>query len=364
MALLRLHLRSFKMPIATPNRFYFFHEFLNDEPLNQDFNEEAGILEVPFTSSLFLPYLVNATSLRITDNRGMAILDSTNPNRTFTMFDIFDIKKEDRITPEELVSLPHTTLWEKARKILSGLKMVSAVEEEQAESDSPEYSEERNHQNCVLSISGEVLKQVGDTELCLSISYNDEAYQPFGTAAYYIVLPLVWHATPLKRHGTAYYYPTVKVKAITDTSLITRWPTIDPTVGKATELTRALEAGDVDTVIKQVLFTKETFTSDVLEAVIDQCKAYPMFNFEMLIPNTQYMSVAYGTMFNLGTNRRKLLDVEDNPDAKPGYVFKFDYDRDNHLHLYLVRLNKATMNEMTDDPSYELHDLGIIYNTY
>lgn len=242
--------------------------------------------------------------------------------------------------------------------------MVSEVEAERAQSDKPEYSEERNHQNCVLSISGEVLKQLGDTELCLSISYNDEAYQPFGTAAYYIVLPLVWHATPLKRHGTAYYYPTVKVKAITDTSLITRWPTIDPTVGKATELTRALEAGDVDTVIKQVLFTKETFTSDVLEAVIDQCKAYPMFNFEMLIPNTQYMSFAYGTMFNLGTNRRKLLDVEDNPDAKPGYVFKFDYDRENKLHLYLVRLNKATMNEMTDDPSYELHDLGIIHNTY
>lgn len=63
-------------------------------------------------------------------------------------------------------------------------------------------------------------------------------------------------------------------------------------------------------------------------------------------------------------NRRKLIDVEDNPDAKPGYVFKYDYDCDNRLRLYLVRLNKATMNEMTDDPSYGLYDLGIIYNTY
>ena len=49
MALLRLHLRSFKMPIVTPNRFYFFHEFLNDEPLNQDFNEEAGIFTTHYS---------------------------------------------------------------------------------------------------------------------------------------------------------------------------------------------------------------------------------------------------------------------------------------------------------------------------
>lgn len=364
MALLRLHLRSFKMPITTPNRFYFFHEGMSDEPLNQHFNEEAGILEVPLTSSLFLPYLVNASSLRITDNKGMAIMDSTNPNLSFTMFDILDIKKEDRITPEELVSLPHTTLWEKARKILGGLKVVSEVEAERAQTDKPEYSEERNHQNCVLSISGDVLKQLGATEPCLTISYNDEELSPFDTAAYYIVLPLVWHATPLKRHGMAYYYPTVKVKAITHPSLITKWPTIDPTVGKPTELTRALEAGDVEAVIKQAHFVKDTFTSDVLDAFINQCQAYPMFNFDMLIPNTQYMSFTYGTMFNLGTNRRKLMDVEDNPDAKPGYVFKYNYDCDNRLRLYLVRLNKATMNEMTDDPSYELHDLGVIYNTY
>ena len=111
-----------------------------------------------------------------------------------------------------------------------------------------------------------------------------------------------------------------------------------------------------------MLFTIDNFDGGVLDAVIDQCQAYPMFNFDMMVPNTQYMSFAYGTMFDEGSNRRKLMDVEDNPDAKPGYVFKYHYMNNTELHLYLVRVNKATFNQMTDDPSYELHDLGVIYN--
>lgn len=280
------------------------------------------------------------------------------------MFDTCDIKPEDKITPEQLTTLPHITLWQKARKILTGLKMVSFVEEEQAESGKPEYSEECNYQNSILAISEDVLKQVGDEELCLFISYNNEGYDPFGVSSYFIYLPLVWYSTPLKRHGKAYYYPTVKVKPITEYSLITKWPTLDSTVGKPTELTEALSTADVEAVIKQTQFVKDAFTSDVLEAFIDQCQAYPMFNFDMMVPNTQYMTFIHGTLSDSTIRRTGLVEVEDNPDAKPAYVFKYDYNSDNRLCLHLVRLNRATLTGDEDNPEYKRHDFGIIDNSY
>ena len=351
------------MRTTEPNRFYFYNDVLNDKPLNQYFNEEAGIREVPFTSSLFLPYLVNADAISISDSNGWSILKNTDPRFSFTMFDRFHIDKKDRISPMELVTLPHSVLWEKAKNILSGLKMVSDVEEEQGNSDKPEYSEERNYQNSIFAISEDVLKQVGDTELHLFISYNDDEGSPFGVASYFIYLPLVWHPTPLKRNGKAYYYPTVKVKPIVEPNLITKWPTIDSTIGKKTTLVEALEKGDVKAIVKDLHFIIDNFTSDVLDAVIDQCQAYPMFNFEMMIPNTLYMPFVYGTMFESRVRPEGLDSIEDNPDAKPGYVFKFHYDSDNQTHLYLVKLNKATLARLTDDPDHELYDLGII-DTY
>ena len=348
------------MANLVPNHFYFYNDKLNDAPLNENFNEEVGIQEVPFTSSLFLPYLVNASTIRICDSKGESILKSTVSGTSFTMFDICDINPKDKITPEQLLSLPHLTLWGKARKILSGLKMVSFVEEEQAESGLPDYSEERNYQNSILAISEDVLKQVGDTELCLFIGYNDKDYSSFGVSPCFIYLPLVWHPTPLKRHGKAYYYPTVKVKSIVDPNLITKWSTIDSTVGKPTKLTEALSKADVEAIVKQIRFVKDEFTGDVLEAFIDQCQAYPMFNFDMMVPNAQYMSFVHGTMFDCQIKPKSLGSIEDNPDAKPGYVFKFHYNRDNQTHLYLVRLNEATLTGITDDPDFELHDLGVI----
>ena len=350
------------MSPTKPNQFYFYNDLLKDDALNRHFNEEASILEVPLTSSLFLPYLANARMIGICNSKGGDMLKSTHPDTNFTMFERVNIAAEDMITPVQLATLSHAALWGKAREILSGLKMVSFVEEEQAESGKPEYNEEKYQKNSIFSISEDVLKQVGDDDLHLFISYNDEDYSPFGVAAYFIYLPLVWHPTPLKRHGKAYYYPTVKVKAITELNLITKWPVIDPTVDTKNKLSEALEKGDVKAIIKDLLFTIDNFDGGVLDAVIDQCQAYPMFNFDMMVPNTQYMSFTYGTMFDEGTNRRKLMDVEDNPDAKPGYVLKYHYVNNTELHLYLVRVNKATFNQMTDDPSYELHDLGVIYN--
>ena len=348
------------MRSTEPNRFYFYNDDLNDKPLNQYFNEEAGIQEVPFTSSLFLPYLVNADMIGICDANGWSILENTDPKSNFTMFDRFCIDNENKITSKELVTLPHSVLWDKAKKILSGLKMVSDVEEEQGNSDKPEYSEERNYQNSIFAISEDVLKQVGKDELFLMITYDIENYNPFGVATYFIYLPLVWRPTPLKRHGKTYYYPTVKVKPIVEPDLITKWPTIDSTIGKKTTLEEALEKGDVKAIVKNLHFTIDNFPSDVLEAVIDQCQAYPMFNFDMMVPNTQYMPFVYGTMFESRVNPEGLKSIEDNPDAKPGYVFKFHHDQDNHTHLYLVRLNKATLTKLKDHPDFELHDLGII----
>ena len=350
------------MSRVTPNHFHFYNDKLNDAPLNEHFNKEAGILEVPFTSSLFLPYLVNAREIGICNSKGEMMLKSTHPDTNFTMFDRVNIDAKDMITPEQLSTLPHVTLWSKARKILSGLKLVSFVEEEQGQSGNPQYTEEKYQKNSIFSISEDVLKQVGDDELHLFISYNDEDYNPFGVSAYFIYLPLVWHPTPLKRHGKAYYYPTVKVKAITEHNLLTKWPIIDPTVDTKNKLVEALEKGDVETIIKDLHFIIDSFNCDVLDVVIDQYQAYPMFNFEMMVPNTQFVTYAHATLVNSDGNRRDLNEIEDNPDAKPGYVFKYHYVNNTELHLFLMRVNKATFNRMTDDPSYELHDLGVIYN--
>ena len=67
------------MSRAIPNRFHFYNDLLNDDALNRHFNEEAGILEVPLTSSLFLPYPVNARTVGICNAKGEMILKSTHP---------------------------------------------------------------------------------------------------------------------------------------------------------------------------------------------------------------------------------------------------------------------------------------------